>query len=215
MRLFGIIILSFLSLEISAQSAIIKSLERPTPGEGKVTIHQDESIAKLLGGQRTATAKTETEKSAKTTKGKVTPATENKEKAAETTTIAKSPSERPSTPVHPKRVKDENGTEVTLDMDGDIEEAPKKIVKVAGYRVQVYAGNNTRTAKMEARQTGENVRQYFPEVPVYTFFYTPRWLCRVGDFRSMEEAYAMLRKLKATHVFKEVSIVKDRVNVTL
>ena len=33
--------------------------------------------------------------------------------------------------------------------------------------------------------------------------------------RSIEEADAMMRKMKATGVFKEVSIVKDEVNIPL
>jgi hypothetical protein len=63
---------------------------------------------------------------------------------------------------------------------------------------------------MAARVKGE-----FPELPVYTFFQPPRWLCRVGDFRSIEEADATMRKLKRTGVFKEVSIVREQINIPL
>ncbi|WP_410520200.1 SPOR domain-containing protein, partial [Bacteroides sp. RTP31139st1_H2_RTP31139_211217] len=45
--------------------------------------------------------------------------------------------------------------------------------------------------------------------------FTPRWLCRAGDFRSIEEADAMMRQLRATGVFKEVSIVKEQINIPL
>ena len=69
----------------------------------------------------------------------------------------------------------------------------QKVLKAAGFRIQAYAGNNTREAKVNP----------------------PRWLWRVGDFRSIEEADAMMRKLKATGVFKEVSIVKDQINIPL
>jgi hypothetical protein len=72
------------------------------------------------------------------------------------------------------------------------------VIKSSGYRVQAYAGNNTRQAKNEAHQVGTRVKEYFPELSVYTSFNPPRWLCRVGDFRSIEEADAMMRKLKAT-----------------
>ena len=89
------------------------------------------------------------------------------------------------------------------------------VIKSSGYRVQAYAGNNTRQAKNEAHQVGTRVKEYFPELSVYTSFNPPRWLCRVGDFRSIEEADAMMRKLKATGVFKEVSIVKDQINIPL
>ena len=91
----------------------------------------------------------------------------------------------------------------------------QKVIKSSGYRVQVYAGNNTRQAKTEAHNVAAKIKEFFPELPVYTPFYPPRWLCRVGDFRSIEEADAMMRKLKATGVFKEVSIVKDQINIPL
>jgi hypothetical protein len=37
----------------------------------------------------------------------------------------------------------------------------------------------------------------------------------VGDFRSIEEADAAMRRLKATGVFKEVSIVREQINIPL
>ena len=91
----------------------------------------------------------------------------------------------------------------------------RKEIQTNGYRVQVYAGPNSRVARTEAEQVGSKVKVYFPELPVYTSFATPRWLTRVGDFRSIEEADAMMRQLRATGVFKEVIIVKDKVNIRL
>lgn len=52
-------------------------------------------------------------------------------------------------------------------------------------------------------------------MPVYTYFQPPRWLCRVGDFKSMEEAHVAMRKLKGTGNFKEVSIVREQINIPL
>lgn len=89
------------------------------------------------------------------------------------------------------------------------------VLKSAGYRVQVYAGNNSRSARNEATSMASKVKEYFPDLKTYAFFTSPRWLCRVGDFRSIEEADAMMRKLRATGVFKEVSIVKDQINIHL
>ncbi len=91
----------------------------------------------------------------------------------------------------------------------------KKVIKAAGYRIQVYAGNNTRQAKNEAYGVGSRIKEYFPDLSVYTSFLPPRWLCRVGDFRSIEEADAVMRQLRGTGVFKEVSIVKEQVNISL
>ncbi|MBC8593313.1 SPOR domain-containing protein [Oscillospiraceae bacterium N12] len=89
------------------------------------------------------------------------------------------------------------------------------VLKSSGYRVQVYAGNNSRAARSEATHVASKVNEYFPDLKTYTFFTSPRWLCRVGDFRSIEEADAMMRKLRATGIFREVSIVKDQINIPL
>lgn len=91
----------------------------------------------------------------------------------------------------------------------------QKVIKASGYRIQAYAGNNTRQAKNDAYHVASRIKEYFPELPIYTSFTPPRWLCRVGDFRSIEEADAMMRRLKATGVFKEVSIVRDQINIPL
>lgn len=101
------------------------------------------------------------------------------------------------------------GTEYTITGTGE-----KKVIKSNGYRVQLYAGNNTRQAKNEAHEMAEQVRKLFPELTIYTTFNPPRWLCRVGDFRSIEEADAMMRQLRATGEFKEVAIVKDYINIS-
>lgn len=91
----------------------------------------------------------------------------------------------------------------------------QKVIKTSGFRIQAYAGNNTREAKNQAYNVASRIKASFPELSVYTSFNPPRWLCRVGDFRSIEEADAMMRKLKAAGGFKEVSIVKDQINIPL
>ena len=95
------------------------------------------------------------------------------------------------------------------------EEEEPKVLKARGYRVQVYAGNNSRIARQEANDVAELIKMEFPELPVYSFFQPPRWLCRVGDYRSIEEADAFMRRLKATGKFKEVSIVREQINIPL
>ena len=84
-----------------------------------------------------------------------------------------------------------------------------------GYRIQVYAGNNTRAAKNEAHAVGVRVKELFPELPVYTSFNPPRWLCRAGDFSTIEEADAVMRRLRAVGDFKAVSIVREQINIPL
>ena len=60
------------------------------------------------------------------------------------------------------------------------DETEPKVLKARGYRVQVYAGNNSRIARQEANDVAEQIRMEFPELPVYAFFQPPRWLCRVA-----------------------------------
>lgn len=91
----------------------------------------------------------------------------------------------------------------------------KRVIKRNGYRIQIYAGNNTRQAKNEAYSIASHVKELFPDLSVYTSFYPPRWLCRAGDFRSIEEADAMMRQLRASGEFKEVSIVREQINIPL
>lgn len=94
------------------------------------------------------------------------------------------------------------------------ENTGNKVLKARGYRVQVYAGNNSRVARNEANEIAEKIKQEFPEMSVYAYFQPPRWLCRVGDYRSIEEADAAMRRLKATGKFKEVSIVREQINIS-
>lgn len=205
MRVFGFLIVLFFVGTLSAQNNVVRNLEENVSGQGKVTIHQSEEIAKLLGGQQQVT------KTKPSVQHAAHPSSASNDDSSETSKAAKTPkTQKPSSTTHVE----DDGT-ITLNVEDGEEQTPQKIIKMAGYRVQVYAGNNTRTAKNEASRVANNVRENFPEVPVYSFFYSPRWLCRVGDFRSMEEAYTMLRKLKATGKFHEASIVKDRVNVKL
>lgn len=89
----------------------------------------------------------------------------------------------------------------------------KARARANGYRIQVYSGGNSRTARQEATRVGSQVKSYFADVPVYTHFYSPRWICRVGDFKTYEEANEMLRQLRATNKFNEAVIVKSKIVV--
>lgn len=91
----------------------------------------------------------------------------------------------------------------------------QRTLKSRGFRVQVYAGNNSRQARNDANAVAEKVKKEFPDMPVYTYFQPPRWLCRVGDFKSIEEAHVAMRQLKASGAFKEVSIVREQINIPL
>lgn len=91
----------------------------------------------------------------------------------------------------------------------------KRMLKKPGYRIQVYAGNNTRRAKNEAMNVATRLKSLFPDLPVYTTFIPPRWICRAGDFSTIEEADAIMRRLRNEGGFKAASIVREQINIPL
>lgn len=84
--------------------------------------------------------------------------------------------------------------------------------KVAGYRVQVYADNNARQAKAEARMRERAVGRVLPYA-TYVIYSSPYWRLRVGDFRTQEEANkaAALIREKFPKYAREVRVVRDHV----
>ncbi|MCM1109382.1 MAG: SPOR domain-containing protein [Clostridium sp.] len=87
--------------------------------------------------------------------------------------------------------------------------ASRNRMKSTGYRIQVYSGGNSRTARQEATRIGNQVKALYPELQVYTHFKSPRWICRVGDFKTYEEANEVFRALRDTRRFGEAIIVKS------
>ncbi len=87
-------------------------------------------------------------------------------------------------------------------------------MKATGYRIQVYAGGNSRTSRQEAQQMAGKVKELFGNLAIYTHFQSPRWICRVGDFRTYEEANQALYEMRATHQFDEALIVKSVIQIT-
>lgn len=86
--------------------------------------------------------------------------------------------------------------------------------KIVGYRVQVYADNNVRVAKGEARQRERAISRRFPSMTTYVAYASPYWRLRVGDFRTQaeaEKAAADIRRAFPGYA-REVRIVRDRIN---
>ena len=84
--------------------------------------------------------------------------------------------------------------------------------KISGYRVQAFAGGNTRDDKQRAQQIGNAIKMKHPDQPVYVHFYSPRWICRVGNYRTYGEAQKMLNSLRAMG-YKGATIVKGTITV--
>lgn len=88
----------------------------------------------------------------------------------------------------------------------------RRSYKVNGYRVQVFAGGNSRADKQKAQQAGYAVKRAMPDQPVYVHFYSPRWICRVGNYRSYQEANRVLMQVKKLG-YRQACIVSGKINV--
>jgi len=84
--------------------------------------------------------------------------------------------------------------------------------KVDGYRVQVFAGGNSRADKIKAQQIGNRIKMAFPDQPVYVHFYSPRWTCRIGNYRSAAEAQSVLQKIRKMG-YRSAIILRGKITV--
>ena len=84
--------------------------------------------------------------------------------------------------------------------------------KVTGYRVQAFAGRNSKTDRIKAESVGNAIKMKYPDQPVYVHFYSPRWICRVGNYRTYDEAAKMLKLIKAMG-YSAATIVKGQITV--
>ena len=94
----------------------------------------------------------------------------------------------------------------------DLRKKVMKGQKANGFRVQVFAGGNSRNDRMKAERTGEEIKALFPAEPVYVHFYSPRWICRMGNYRTYEEAHEILLQVKRLG-YQSAIIVKGKITV--
>ena len=163
-------------------------LKKPTKDKAVVTVTQDAAIDKLVNGDNAANTTVTTKKAPTTTTKK-----EPVEKPTSTNTTTSPTSSTPEEPDMSKKVM-------------------KNSYKVTGYRVQAFAGGNTRSDRQKAENVGNAIKRRFPEQPIYVHFYSPRWICRVGNFRTYEEAHAMLLEIREMG-YKQASRVKGKSSV--
>lgn len=71
-------------------------------------------------------------------------------------------------------------------------------VKVNGFKIQVFSGNNHRQSKDEAQQKAQLVSSAFPKEEVTVSYNSPFWRVRVGNYITREQANEALAKMKKT-----------------
>ena len=176
-----------------AQSTFTERLQKSNTGEGKISVTQDKSIDTLVNGASAVTKQPENIKP------------EQKEKV---TTPKDKADDKEKEKVAPK----DNEAVVVVPDTVDMHKKVMKGYKVNGYRVQVFAGGNSRNDRLKAERTGENIKSTFPGVPVYVHFYSPRWICRIGNYRTYEEAHEVLQRVKQLG-YDSAIIVKGKITV--
>jgi hypothetical protein len=198
------------SVSVQAQTFTQRIQQNSRAGEGKVTISQDKAIDDLVNGKA---KQTETQAAQK-------PETSNPQKPE--TSNAQKPDDKP---VADKTDSQKAREQLAKILEGEYQEAAvdspvidtrRKVMrggyKTNGYRVQAFAGGNQRKDRQKAEQVGNTIKQNYPEVPIYVHFYSPRWICRVGNYRTYEEAHQMLLNIRKLGI-TGASIVKGKITV--
>lgn len=192
MKYFINIFILCVGIAINADAqTFTQRVQQSTSGEGTVTIHQDKQIDDLVNG---------THSSAKPT---TRPATTRP--ATKTTTTTKTTQVAATGGHTDVAVANNNATTDTVS-------APKHYHKAIGYRIQVFAGGNTRSDRQKAEKTGNTLKQLFPGEEVYVHFYSPRWICRMGNYRNYEDAKAKVEEVRKLG-YESATIVKGKISV--
>ena len=90
--------------------------------------------------------------------------------------------------------------------DNDSENEPK-----AETRHRTVVSHNDLDTESHTVDT-RKIKAKYPNLPVYVHFYSPSWKCRVGNFRSYEEANKVLKQMKALG-YSSACIVKGKITV--
>ena len=192
-RLISIITLCIGILTNADAQTFTQRIQKQVAGQGSITIRQDSVIDQLVNS-----ATLGIKSSGQATKPSPSSSSSHSSSTSPTSTTSHTSPTSPTTIAIP-----------------DTADTSKKImrgVKVIGYRVQVFAGGNSRADRQKAERIRDDIKAHFSTVPVYAHFYSPRWICRVGNYRTYEEAHQMLVTLRNIG-YTQATIVKGKITV--
>ena len=173
-------------LAAGAQSTFTEQLQQSKVGEGKVTVTQSKTIDELVN---------------------------NPSMPATTTTTPTPATTTPAKPQQTVKLSVDDLTDTSLPYDSiDHNRKIMKGQKLNGFRVQIFAGGNGRVDRQKAERIGDDIKTLFPNEPVYVHFYAPRWICRMGNYRTYEEAHDILTRVKSLG-YPSAVIVKGKITV--
>lgn len=216
-------------------------LQRKVQGHGTVTINQSKSIDDLVNGkvlvvpQKQNTPKTNantnnTKQKTDNTDTKKTTATDNSQNLTNQDNDEKTEEERREELAQKERevqlsrekeelarkIAEQRLQEAEENGEGTVIDTSKKVMrqsyKINGYRVQAFLGGNSREDRLKAQQVGNSIKKKYPLEPIYVHFYSPRWTCRVGNYRTYDDAKKMLDNVKKMG-YKQATILKGKITV--
>lgn len=170
-------------------------IQKVVAGQGIVTIKQSAEIDELVNGKKA------TEKSDTVSKTNNAPIQ-----------VGKVGTNKKDTPAKVWSGDDNTDDELNIPTVDTSRKVMRGGYKTDGFRVQAFAGGNSRNDKIKAQQIGNRIKTACPDQPVYVHFYSPRWICRIGNFKSMEEATMLLERIKALG-YTQAVIVKGKITV--
>lgn len=173
----------FLALAVCAQS-FTRHLQEPVQGQGKVVINHDARLDSIVNGLIYVPSKSEI-------KTKV----ESKQSIQESMHKSTQSKVSEALPI------------------GQVISGASVRERVKGYRIQVFFGGNQRKDQTKAQQLGAKVQSRYPELRAYTSFESPHWRCRVGDFKTQEEAAPYVRKLRSSGYCPDATVVRSEIFV--
>lgn len=212
-------ILTCATIHSEAQS-FLDHLQKKEPGKASVKVSQSKDIDELVNGKVKITITTlpqapTTSKSKQDDKPSIHPLTPHKQdKITDKTKEDRNNKQESSVKTTERRTTKEDTS--TFELDIPTIDMRKKVMrksyKINGYRVQAFAGGNSRADRLRAESIRDNIKQVLPNEPIYVHFYSPRWICRVGNYRSYEEAARILKQVKGLG-YKQACIVRGKITV--
>lgn len=194
------------SLNTEAQS-FLNDLRTDKAGQGTVTVSQSKDIDELVNNAKLI-------KSAPTTA--TNEKSDNATAATEHEQSQHKAQEKRDTVEEPLKEQHYASGSASPSTDTPNVNTGKKIMRnsrrITGYRVQAYSGGNSRVDRQKAESIGSAIKMRFPDLPVYVHFYSPRWICRVGNFRTYDEANSVLKEIKSMG-YRQACIVKGKITV--
>ena len=207
-RLVTILFVFLCAAHYASAQKFLDDVQKKQAGQGTVTVTQSKEITDLVNG---ATAvQNSTNKPAMPQDDKIA-AQKEKEKEDSAKLAAEKERER-ARMLAEKEKNEKEESELDIPVIDTRKKVMKNSYKVDGYRVQAYTGGNTRNDRIKAEQIRDQLKAAFPDQPIYTHFYSPRWICRMGNYRTFNEANSYCKKVKAMG-YKQACVVKGKITV--